>query len=82
MFGLNNAQLIGRLGADVTVDIPEREDIPVDIDMGSTAAGMEEREAVARRTVPAAPGQVEDIMPILDEPVEHAGAMRDGGHFE
>ena len=63
-------------------DVPEREDVPVDIGTGSAAVGVEDRQAVPWRPVPAAPGQAEELMPVLDEAVERPAAVRDGGHLE
>ena len=50
--------------------------------MRSATVGMKERQAITRCTVSIALDQAEGVMPIFDERVEHASAMREGGHFE
>ena len=68
--------------ANPEADIPERRHTPADIVVGSPTVGVEQRQAVARRAVPVALGQVEHVMPGLDEPVERAGAVGEGGDLE
>ena len=79
----------GRRSPEAPTSRPPRLDVPqgrrrprADVGTGSAAIGVEHRQAVPRRPVPAAPGQAEEIVPVLDEPVEHAGPVRDRGHLQ
>ena len=68
--------------ANPEADIPQRRNTFADIVVGSSAVGVEQRQAVVRRAVPVALGQMEDVMPGLDEPVQPARAMGEGGDLE